>query len=163
MDLYNDPFFTYADYCWPVVYRDCDFPVRRQRQTRTCYAFSTVDAISASYYMATGQNFRCSEQECLDFFISDAFDYVKQFGLSRDSDYPFLGQWQNVPWTDRLKTVPIGPRIYITDYMRLGGDRKVGRVLEIDHETIRRNLRMMGPLVVGLPVVAEPKIYIAEG
>ncbi|PNX95507.1 cysteine proteinase [Trifolium pratense] len=71
--------------------------VSNQGDFRTCFAFSSVEAVEGAHQIISGELVKLSAQEILDNWETDyssggsvqkAFDYIKQNGIGLSSDYP---------------------------------------------------------------------------
>nr|AFP73333.1 cysteine protease [Solanum peruvianum] len=77
--------------------------VKHQGRCGCCWAFSAVGSLEGAYKIATGNLMEFSEQELLDCttnnygcnggFMTNAFDFIiENGGISRESDYEYLGE-----------------------------------------------------------------------
>ncbi len=88
--------------------------VRNQGECGSCWAFSTVATAERKYYEQTKQQLDLSHQELVDCSEEDngcdggwpytTYSYVKKYGLSLESQYPYQGN-QNYCERDYVKRV----------------------------------------------------------
>ena len=78
-------------------------PVKNQKSCGSCWTFSTTGALEAHYKIATGNEILLSEQQLVDCpdpkkydthgcnggLPSYAFNYIRDFGLETENDYPY--------------------------------------------------------------------------
>ena len=78
-------------------------PVSDQAQCGSCYAFSAVEAVESAYAIATGNLVALSKQQIVDCsgsygnqgcgggLMDYCFDYIKDNGICKESDYKYKG------------------------------------------------------------------------
>ncbi|KAH6775692.1 hypothetical protein C2S52_013253 [Perilla frutescens var. hirtella] len=152
-----------ATFCWlKTEQHGCILPVRSQERTNCCYAFVVVDAIYAKLYLDGHDPLRGSEQELIDhlhkFYLpkfvkfedgnlvvtskglensyKNAFAYVKEKGLSAHSDYPFVGNYQNI--ADPAPTT--GLKIFIGGYDYISDGDHAGVIAKLQHQPVTGSL-----------------------
>jgi C1A family cysteine protease len=82
-------------------------PVRSQANCGSCFAFATVSAVEAAYFIKHGKLIELSEQHMLDCGVQSEFEiggcsygavpeacdsYIRKYGLQLQSDYPYFGE-----------------------------------------------------------------------
>uniref|UniRef100_A0A7S3J697 Uncharacterized protein n=1 Tax=Euplotes harpa TaxID=151035 RepID=A0A7S3J697_9SPIT len=88
---------------WNWVDQGIVSPVKNQGECGSCWTFSTTGAMESHYKLATGHEVLLSEQELVDCpdekkydchkceggLPSYAFNFIRDFGLEEENDYPY--------------------------------------------------------------------------
>lgn len=88
--------------------------INDQKDCGCCYAIASVGVVESQYFIQFGENVSFSEQQIVDCDNSNnhcsggnvkkAFNYLKNFGLMKDEDYPYING-EDVCKYDKRKTL----------------------------------------------------------
>lgn len=98
--------------CWP------EWPVRNQQTCSSCWAFSAIGSIEATYYKKTGTLLDLSEQQLVDCvynrdgcgggFMPNAYDYLKNNnGTINETLYPYVSRYGNCSASGKERSVKL--------------------------------------------------------
>ena len=133
-------------------------PVKDQKNCGSCWTFSTVGVMESRYKMATGEELMFSEQELVDCPDPDVYDthgcsgglpsyaynFIRDFGLEEENDYPYLAR--------------DAPCSYDASAHRVTTDGPFN-ITAGDEEQLKEELFNTGPVSVAFQVVADFMSY----
>lgn len=95
-------------------------PVKDQAQCGSCWAFSAIGSVETLHAIQSGTLTRYSEQELVDCsegfgndgcdggWMDNGFDYIIQYGISTEEDYPYTAKDQKCMDTSDFQKYMIG-------------------------------------------------------
>ncbi|CAG9818516.1 unnamed protein product [Phaedon cochleariae] len=98
-------------------------PVKDQGPCGSCWIFSAVQVLESYHFLKTGELVSLSEQNVVDCFSDDtcdggnpqdAFNFVREHGINRESDYPYQQKWgQCHPYENKTLNITFDSLKYI--------------------------------------------------
>ena len=153
-NIYNDE--TPDSYNWLDL--DMVSPVKDQKSCGSCWTFSTTGAMESHYKIHTGGEVLLSEQELVDCpdtekydthgcsggLPSIAFDFIHEFGLEDENNYPYQGHDSDCRYdASKPRVTTDGPFI----------------IEEGNEEQMKEELFHTGPVSVAFQVVSDFMSY----
>lgn len=139
-------------------------PVRSQIDCGSCYAFATVDSITAQLAIAgrktkptkdysVQQIVDCSTRDkgCQGGWPERTLEYIRSAGLARESDYPYKARRATCK-VKRLSLLPVTRKMPFLRFKRLQGEA-----------SFKEHLATRGPVITAMTVVPESFAFYKKG
>ncbi|CAH8484957.1 unnamed protein product [Schistosoma mattheei] len=137
-----------------IDWRDNDTvtPVKTQKDCASSWAIASVEALEGQLKRKTGiltplssqQLVDCTgDRECVENPVSVAFDYIKEYGVESQEDYPFTGKVGNCTYSSSKSVTTLSSYIQVDD----------------NEEELQKAVYNIGPIAVRITMTQEFLTY----
>ncbi|CAH8492762.1 hypothetical protein MS3_00002474 [Schistosoma haematobium] len=137
-----------------IDWRDNDTvtPVKTQEDCASSWAIASVEALEGQVKRKTGiltplssqQLVDCTgDHECVEYPVSVAFDFIKEYGVESQEDYPFTGKVGNCTYSSSKSVTTLSSYIQVDD----------------NEEELQKAVYNIGPIAVRITMTQEFLTY----